>query len=47
MRATRAFRAAKQLQLFLHDLSVLDHGDAASVGHFALQVIVLPQYSAN
>ena len=30
-------RAAKRLQLFLHDLGVLDHGDATAVGHFAFQ----------
>jgi hypothetical protein len=27
----------ERLQLFLHDLGVLDHGDAAALGHFALQ----------
>src|SRR5438876_5965533 len=37
LRATRAFRTAKRLQLFLYDLGVLDHGDAAAFGHFALQ----------
>ena len=37
MRATRAFRTAKRLQLFLYDLGVFDHGDAAAVGHFAFQ----------
>ena len=31
------FRTAKRLQLFLYDLGVLDHGDAAALGHFALQ----------
>src|SRR5438309_4121594 len=34
---TRAFRTAKRLQLFLYDLGVLDHGDAAALGHFAFQ----------
>ena len=33
----RAFRTAKRLQLFLYDLGVLDHGDAAALGHFAFQ----------
>ena len=28
---------AKRLQLFLYDLGVLDHGDAAALGHFAFQ----------
>src|SRR4029077_21219845 len=37
LRATRAFRTAKRLQIFFHDLGVLDHGDAATLGHFALQ----------
>ena len=31
------FRTAKRLQLFLYDLGVLDHGDAAALGHFAFQ----------
>src|SRR4029077_7555744 len=35
--ATRAFRTAKRLQLFLYDLGVLDHSDAAALGHFAFQ----------
>src|ERR1700758_258242 len=29
--------AAKGLELFLYDLGVLDHGDSAALGHFALQ----------
>jgi hypothetical protein len=33
----RAFRTAKRLQLFLHDLGVLDHGDPTALGQFALQ----------
>ena len=31
------FRAAKCLQLFLHDFGVFDHGNAAALRHFALQ----------
>jgi len=33
----RAFRTAKRLQLFFNDLGILEHGDAAALGHFALQ----------
>ena len=33
----RAFRTAKRLQLFLHDLGVLDHGDPTALGQFARQ----------
>ena len=38
----RAFRTAKRLQLFFNDLGVLEHGDAAALGHFALQRDRLP-----
>ena len=38
----RAFRPAKRLQLFFNDLGVLEHGDAAALGHFALQRDRLP-----
>jgi len=44
--ATRTFRRAKRLQLFLYDLGVLDHGDAAASAILPFNVIVLPQYSA-
>ncbi len=37
----RAFRTAKRLQLFLDDLGVLDHGDAATLGQFAFDSDVL------